>query len=127
MAKKLKEQIDYGNTPERMDPSLERKLASPENLYASQPNLMPSYHRNHLDVNFHPFDKCLTSKDNPGGLTSGQGTRDGKRPRLTSRTAAGRSAPLPPSAPPSRAAPLGAIRSAPSACTRGQRASRSSA
>ena len=37
MAKKLKEQIDYGNTPERMDPSLERKLASPENLYASNP------------------------------------------------------------------------------------------
>jgi hypothetical protein len=37
MAKKLREQIDYGNTPERMDPSLERKLASPENLYASNP------------------------------------------------------------------------------------------
>ena len=37
MAKKLKEQIDYGNNPERMDPSLERKLASPENLYASNP------------------------------------------------------------------------------------------
>ena len=37
MAKKLKEQIDYGNTPERMDPSLERKLASPENLYAQNP------------------------------------------------------------------------------------------
>ena len=37
MAKKLKEQIDYGNTPERMDPSFERKLASPENLYASNP------------------------------------------------------------------------------------------
>ena len=33
----MKEQIDYGNTPERMDPSLERKLASPENLYASNP------------------------------------------------------------------------------------------
>ena len=29
MARKLKEQIDYGNTPERMDPNLERKLASP--------------------------------------------------------------------------------------------------
>jgi hypothetical protein len=37
MSKKLKEQIDYGNTPERMDPSLERKLASPENLYAQNP------------------------------------------------------------------------------------------
>ena len=37
MAKKLKEQIDYGNTPERMDPNLERKLASPEGLYAKNP------------------------------------------------------------------------------------------
>ena len=37
MAKKLKEQIDYGNTPERMDPSLVRKLASPDNLYAQNP------------------------------------------------------------------------------------------
>jgi hypothetical protein len=37
MAKKLKEQIDYGNTPERMDPNLERKLASPEGLYATNP------------------------------------------------------------------------------------------
>jgi hypothetical protein len=37
MAKKLKEQIDYGNTPERMDPNLERKLASPEGLYAQNP------------------------------------------------------------------------------------------
>jgi len=37
MAKKLKEQIDYGNTPERMDPNLERKLGSPENLYATNP------------------------------------------------------------------------------------------
>jgi hypothetical protein len=37
MAKKMKEQIDYGNRPERMDPNLERKLASPENLYASNP------------------------------------------------------------------------------------------
>jgi hypothetical protein len=34
---KIKEQIDYGNTPERMDPSLERKLGSPENLYAQNP------------------------------------------------------------------------------------------
>ena len=37
MARKLKEQIDYGNTPERMDPNLERKLASPENLYGKNP------------------------------------------------------------------------------------------
>jgi len=34
---KIKEQIDYGNRPERMDPNLERKLGSPENLYASNP------------------------------------------------------------------------------------------
>ena len=27
MSKKLKEDIDYGNYPERMDPNLERKLA----------------------------------------------------------------------------------------------------
>ena len=37
MAKKIREQIDYGNTPERMDPNLERKLASPESLYAQNP------------------------------------------------------------------------------------------
>lgn len=37
MAKKLKEQLDYGNRPERMDPNLERKLASPESLYAKNP------------------------------------------------------------------------------------------
>ena len=37
MAKKLKEQIDYGNTPERMDPNLVRKLASPDSLYAQNP------------------------------------------------------------------------------------------
>lgn len=37
MAKKLKEQIDYGNTPERMDPSLVKKLASPDSLYAQNP------------------------------------------------------------------------------------------
>lgn len=34
---KIKEQINYGNRPERMDPNLERKLASPENLYAKNP------------------------------------------------------------------------------------------
>jgi hypothetical protein len=37
MTKKINEQIDYGNTPERMDPNLERKLASPEGLYATNP------------------------------------------------------------------------------------------
>jgi len=37
MVKKLKEQIDYGNRRERMDPSLERKLASPDSLYAQNP------------------------------------------------------------------------------------------
>ena len=37
MAKKFNEQIDYGNRPERMDPNLERKLASPEGLYATNP------------------------------------------------------------------------------------------
>ena len=37
MAKRVKEQLDYGNRPERMDPNLERKLASPENLYAQNP------------------------------------------------------------------------------------------
>ena len=37
MANKIKEQLNYGNRPERMDPNLERKLASPENLYAQNP------------------------------------------------------------------------------------------
>ena len=37
MANKIKEQIDYGNTPERMDPDLEKKLSSPESLYAKNP------------------------------------------------------------------------------------------
>lgn len=35
--KKIKEQIDYGSRRERMDPNLERKLASKENLYAQNP------------------------------------------------------------------------------------------
>ena len=39
MAKKVREQIDYGNRPERMDPNLERKLGSPENMYANNPAL----------------------------------------------------------------------------------------
>jgi hypothetical protein len=34
---KIKEQINYGDRPERMDPRLERKLASPESLYAQNP------------------------------------------------------------------------------------------
>jgi hypothetical protein len=34
---KIKEQIDYQGRPERMDPNLERKLGSPENLYSSNP------------------------------------------------------------------------------------------
>jgi len=37
MAKNVREQLDYGNTPERMDSNLERKLASPESLYGSNP------------------------------------------------------------------------------------------
>ena len=34
---KIKEQINYGDRPERMDPRLERTLASPESLYAQNP------------------------------------------------------------------------------------------
>ncbi len=37
MAKKVREQIDYGNRPERMDPNLERKLSDPESLYGKNP------------------------------------------------------------------------------------------
>ena len=37
MAKKIKEQLDYGDRPERMDPNLERKLGNPESLYAQNP------------------------------------------------------------------------------------------
>ena len=29
--------IDYGDYPERMDPNLERKVGSPESLYAKNP------------------------------------------------------------------------------------------
>lgn len=35
--KKIKEQIDYGGRRERMDPNLERKLRSGEDIYASNP------------------------------------------------------------------------------------------
>jgi len=37
MANKIKEQLNYGDRPERMDPNLERKLANPEGLYAQNP------------------------------------------------------------------------------------------
>ena len=37
MAKRFNEQIDYGDTPERMDPNLERKLRDPEGLYSKNP------------------------------------------------------------------------------------------
>jgi hypothetical protein len=36
---KIKEQINYGDRPERMDPRLERKLSSPEGMYAKSPAL----------------------------------------------------------------------------------------
>ena len=37
MSKVIREQIDYGDYPERMDPNLERKLKSAESLYAQNP------------------------------------------------------------------------------------------
>ena len=37
MNKKIKEQIDYGNRPERMDPKLVRKLGDPQGMYAQNP------------------------------------------------------------------------------------------
>ncbi len=37
MSKGIREQIDYGDYPERMDPNLERKLKSSESLYAKNP------------------------------------------------------------------------------------------
>ena len=37
MSRVVREQIDYGDYPERMDPNLERKLGSPESLYAQNP------------------------------------------------------------------------------------------
>ncbi len=40
--KRIKEQIDYGDYPERMDPSLERKLGDPESPYAKNPALRRS-------------------------------------------------------------------------------------
>ena len=47
MPKRLKEQIDYGDYPERMDPGTERRLGDPEkNLYGTNP-AMP---RGSLDV-----------------------------------------------------------------------------
>jgi hypothetical protein len=38
-SKKIQEQIDYGDYPERMDPSLERKISNPESPYAKNPAL----------------------------------------------------------------------------------------
>ena len=35
--RKIKEQIDYGGRPERMDPNLERKLRSGQDIYSSNP------------------------------------------------------------------------------------------
>ena len=35
--RKIQEQIDYGDYPERMDPGLERKLRDPENPFAKNP------------------------------------------------------------------------------------------
>lgn len=46
MAKKIKEQIDYGNTPERMSPSLERKISNPESPFATN----PAFSRKEQDV-----------------------------------------------------------------------------
>jgi len=40
---KIKEQIDYGGRRERMDPNLERKLGSPENLYAQNPAMKKNW------------------------------------------------------------------------------------
>lgn len=37
MAKRVKEQLEYGNRPERMDPELERKLKDEEGLYSKNP------------------------------------------------------------------------------------------
>lgn len=39
MAKKIQEQINYGDRRERMDPSLERKLGDPQGLYAQNPSM----------------------------------------------------------------------------------------
>ena len=46
MAKKIKEQIDYGDTPERMSPSLERKISNPESPFATN----PAFSRKEQDV-----------------------------------------------------------------------------
>ena len=39
MAKKIQEQINYGDRPERMDPNLERKLSDPQGLYSQNPSM----------------------------------------------------------------------------------------
>lgn len=46
MSKIFREQIDYGDYPERMDPNLERKLRSPQSLYAQN----PAFRKKELDV-----------------------------------------------------------------------------
>jgi hypothetical protein len=43
---KLKEDIDYGDYPERMDPNLERKLSDPTGMYAQN----PAFKRGEKDV-----------------------------------------------------------------------------
>ena len=39
MSKRIKEQINYGNRRERMDPNLERRLGDPKGLYAQNPSM----------------------------------------------------------------------------------------
>jgi hypothetical protein len=51
--KKIKEQIDYGDYPERMDPSIQRKLEKGETPYSEHP-AMPSGEKN--------FDQIVASK-----------------------------------------------------------------
>lgn len=46
MANKIKEEIDYGNTPERMDPSLEKKISNPKSPFA----VNPAFRRGEKDV-----------------------------------------------------------------------------
>ena len=36
-SKKIREDIDYGDTPERMSPSLERKISDPQSPFATNP------------------------------------------------------------------------------------------
>jgi hypothetical protein len=52
-SKKLREDIDYGDTPERMDPSLERKISDPNSPFA----LNPAFTRREKDV-----EKIMTNR-----------------------------------------------------------------